>query len=697
MPLRPKSLALLRLLVENAGRVVDRDAIMAAVWPDVVVGDELITQCVRDIRKALGDDAQQVLKTVPKRGYLFAAEVTPAETTAPPARRAPPGGDPGRRRRRLFATDRQDEAGTLAASRRLREQAIDPLLAEHKGRIVKLMGDGSIVEFARWSMLSLARSRCRRRGGPPAKRRPTGASVPHRRQPRRRGGRGRRYLRRRCQVAARLGHCASRAGSGSPARSTTRCGASYRTGSMRSASVGSRTSSSWFEVYAVQAATEDRGSGSGSPDPMPALSDRLSIAVLPFVNLSGDSRQEYFADGITEDIITDLSRFRDLDVIARNSSFAHKGKAIDVRQVGQSLGVRYVLEGSLQRQGDRVRVSAQLADVATGVHVWSERWERSAADVFAVQTDIAERTANLLAGHGVILHAAAASAKRRRPEDLTAYERYLLGKEHNARSTPHDAEQALKDYRAALEREPTLARVWVGLASSLSQLAGFSVEPEGWDRQSIEAARRAVELDPMDADAHAILGEGLGYAGETAEAEASWERAVALNPSSADILARYAGWAPRFGKPDRGAEAADRARLLNPNWPVSYNQYLCRAYFFVGRHADALTMIERKPATSLHLQDMVYAAASAAVLGHLEQSRLWRDRVLARCPELTAEWHVRAAGTGIGYEKQRRQLAELMVKARFPLCATTEQAARLRPSERLPECEAERAMAAARL
>ena len=328
-------------------------------------------------------------------------------------------------------------------------------------------------------------------------------------------------------------------------------------------------------------------------------------------------------------------------------------------------------------------------------HIWSERWERSAADVFAVQTEIAEQTANLLAGDGVILHAAAASAMRTRPEDLTAYESYLLGREHNARLAPGDAEQAVACFRAALEREPNLARAWVGLASSFSQLAGFSNEPEPWDRESVEVARRAVELDPMDADAHSILGEGLGYAGEPAEAEAALERAVVLNPSSADILARYAGWAPRFGKPERGAEAADRARLLNPHWPFWYSMYLCRAYFFVGRYADALAMLERKPVHSLHLQDLVYATASAAMLGRVEQARRWRERALAQCPELTVEWHVRRGGTGIEHEVQRRHLAELMVTAGFTLCASVEQAAGLPPWERFAECEAKRAKMAA--
>jgi tetratricopeptide (TPR) repeat protein len=229
------------------------------------------------------------------------------------------------------------------------------------------------------------------------------------------------------------------------------------------------------------------------------------------------------------------------------------------------------------------------------------------------------------------------------------------------------------------------------MAACLSQLAGFSGTPEQWDRQSLEAARRAVELDPMDADAYAVLGEGLGWSGKFAEAEATLERAVALNPSSADVLARFAGWAPRFGKPERGAEAADRARLLNPSWPVWYNMYLCRAYFFAGRYADALAMVERTPATSISLQDMVYAAASAAGLGMAERSRTWRDRAMTASPGLTVEWHLRLGGTAIAAEKQRLQLAKLMVEAGFPHCATDAQAAKMASSERLPECEAVRA------
>jgi TolB-like protein/Tfp pilus assembly protein PilF len=448
-----------------------------------------------------------------------------------------------------------------------------------------------------------------------------------------------------------------------------------------------------IRTYAV--AARPRGAASTAAEPKAAQLGRLSIAVLPFINLSGDAQQQSFADGITEDIISDLSRFRDLDVIASQSSFVHRDRAGDPRRIGQDLGVRFALSGSLQRLGDQVRVGARLVDIATGAYVWSERWQRSAADVFAIQTEIAERTANSLAGDGVLLHTAAASARRSRPDDLSAYERYLIARDHLSRFTPADAQHALEHSRAALERDPNLARAWASMASSLSQIAGFSSTPEVLDRQSLEAGRRAVELDSMDADAHAILGEALGWAGEFAEAEATLERAVALNPSSADILARYAGWAPRFGNPERGVEAADRARRLNPSWPLWYKMYLCRAWFFAGRYADALAMVERKPAGSIHLQEMVYAAASAAMLDDSCRAGQWRDRALARAPELTVEWHLRVSGTAIAHAAPRRHLAEAMVRAGFRQCATAEQAARMAPQDRMPECEVERTRAIA--
>lgn len=591
----------------------------------------------------------------------------------------------------------RDEAATLTALRELRANAIDPLLAEHRGRVVKLMGDGAIVEFgsvvdAVACAMALQKAVAAAQDGTPADRRIVfrigvnlGDVVVE----------GDDLLGDGVNVAARLEQSCE---PGGVLVSGTAYDHLQGKMSCRLDDLGERHLKNIgrpVRVYAVRALPEDHGSGGAVPIEPQVLSDRLSIAVLPFTSLGGDPEQQFFADGITEDIISDLSRYRDLDVIASHTSFIHRGEDIDLRRIGRELGVRYVVSGSLRRQGDRVRVGARLIDVANGAQVWTERWERFAADVFAVQTEIAERIANLLAAEGIVLLAAAALAKRKRPEELTAYERYVVGVDHIRRFTAHDAEQALHHFRASIDRDPNLARAWVALASCLGQLAGFSDEPEALDLQVVEAARNAVELDPMDADAHAILGDGLGYVGEAAEAEAALERAVSLNPSSADILACYAGWAPRFGKPERGAEAADRARLLNPRWPVWYNMYLCRAYFFVGRYADALAMVERKSGISVHLQDMVYAAASAVMLGDSDRCRLWRERALTNAPELTVEWHLRSGGTAIAHEKPRRHLAEAMVEAGFRLCATNEQAARLAAQDRMPECDLERARAAA--
>jgi TolB-like protein/class 3 adenylate cyclase len=205
----------------------------------------------------------------------------------------------------------------------------------------------------------------------------------------------------------------------------------------------------------------------------PLPSDQPSIAVLSFDNLSGDAATGRLADGITEDIITDLARFAYLDVIARNSTLPYKDKPVDVRQIGKELNVRYVLEGSIQRQAERVRVTAQLIDAAAGAHVWSERWDRPAQDVFAVQTELAESVANRIGGHGLVEAAGRETAKRKRPENLTAYDLYLLGIEAKHRLTEESLQEAVRLFQRALELDPQLARAWTGLAWAYVLTANF--------------------------------------------------------------------------------------------------------------------------------------------------------------------------------------------------------------------------------
>ena len=340
-----------------------------------------------------------------------------------------------------------------------------------------------------------------------------------------------------------------------------------------------------------RSAAASGGCGRSTP-----ASASTSVAVLPFDNLGGDEQTGRLADGITEDIITDLARFREIEVIARNSVEVYKGKAVDVRQVGRDLNVRFVLEGSIQRQDDRVRITAQLIEAASGTHIWSDRWDRPVADVFAVQTELAEHLAAKLAGNtGIVISADREAAKRKRPSDLTAYDLYLLGSAALYRETPEDNEQAIALLKRSLEIDPGLARAWTAL--SLAYLQRRLGDDTAEARQlGLEAAERAVKLDPQDADAHAALAWRLGVTGDFAQSEIEFERALELNPNSADILTFYAALAGAFsGDPEKAVEVAERAIRLNPNAPLWAAGIYRFVYYEVGRYEEAWHWHEQRP------------------------------------------------------------------------------------------------------
>src|SRR6185312_6392162 len=209
----------------------------------------------------------------------------------------------------------------------------------------------------------------------------------------------------------------------------------------------------------------------------PGLASRASLAVLPFANIAGDQATGRLADGLTEEIITDLSRYREMDVIARNSTEVYKDKPVDLRQVGKELNVRYVLEGSVQREGDRIRITAQLIDGQSGTHLWSERWDKPAKEFFAIQTDIADQVGSRLGGSGIINNAEHEAARRSRPEDLTAYELYLAGRHESLRATPEGNKKALELLQRAVGADPMLARAWVELAWAHNTSINFGGDP----------------------------------------------------------------------------------------------------------------------------------------------------------------------------------------------------------------------------
>jgi adenylate cyclase len=282
------------------------------------------------------------------------------------------------------------------------------------------------------------------------------------------------------------------------------------------------------------------------------LPDRPSIAVLAFTNMSGDQEQEYFSDGIADDIITELSRVRWLFVIARNSSFAYKGNAIDVKRIGRELGVRYILEGSVRRGGQRVRVNAQLIDAETGSHVWAARYDRDLTDVFAVQDEIALSVTRAIGP--AVDDAEQRRALRKVPANLGAWELYQRGMWHLSRVRLEDGPPAREFFNRALELDPGLAAAHTALAILFAREGALHATSPPLEamRFSGDEAQKALELDSTDADAHAVRAMSAGGLGNYAGGFDHAERALSINPSCA--MAHHAkGWLQIFtGRPEKG-------------------------------------------------------------------------------------------------------------------------------------------------
>jgi TolB-like protein/class 3 adenylate cyclase/cytochrome c-type biogenesis protein CcmH/NrfG len=620
-----------------------------------------------------------------------------------------------------------DEAGTIARLKALRKELIEPLIDDYHGRVVKLMGDGALVEFASAvdaveCAVAIQKGIAEREAAVPEDRRIAfrlGINV---------GdiivedgdilGDG-------VNVAARLeglaepgGICIARnvwnqvkgkLDLGFEPMGEHRVkniaepitiyrvlpvpgGAKTRPSRIGSALRGRRPAAI-SAAAAVLLAVGAAGAWyafwwPGEPLPL----GKPSIAVLPFDNLGDDEATGRLVDGITEDIITDLARFRDLDVIARNSTLPYKDKPVDVRQVGKDLDVRYVLEGSIQRQADRVRITAQLIDAASGAHVWSERWDRPVQDVFAVQTELAESVANRIGGYELVAGADRELAMRKRPENLAAYDLYLLGVEAKHRMTEESQQEAIRLLQQALDLDPQFARAWTALSWAYVISADFAPDPTALRQKALDAARRALQLDPMDAEAHVALAAGVGMTGDLARAEAEFERALQLNPNADAVLALYALWASRFGAPEKGAEAAEKFIRVNPNYPPWASGLLSYAFFMAGRYEESLQVLVQRPNDAMIADLFILKGGSLAALGRAAEAKAVVTSALARFPDISIEKH---ASRPEFIEHGRQRWIETMGKAGFPACARAEELAQFAKPVRLPECEAKRVKATA--
>ncbi len=409
--LRPKSFEVLRYLAEHAGQTVTKDELIAAIWPDVTVSEESLTRCVSDVRLAIGDDAQSIIKTLPKRGYLLEGPVT------------------------------RDAEGTVPSPR--------------------------------------------------------------------------------------------------------------------------------------------------SPADLP------SIAVLAFVNLSQDPNQDYFCEGITEDIITELSRFSELLVIARNSSFQYKGRSVDVRQIGSELNARYILEGSIQSSEGTVRITAQLIDAVRGTHLWADRFDRKLGDTFSIQDEIARVTSTKLAIH--IYDAEAHRPLAKPTASWEAYDYFLRGNHMlNQLLTGVPIEQlhkARKLLERSIELDPAFARPYAALATSYFVAW---VNPVDQDYQSkevlqrvLELAQKAVEFGPNEPFGHKVMANTAMFRRDRAACLAAWDRVFALNPNYCDW--RYGQCLVLLGQPEEGLAAIRRYMRLDPFFPPLALMVEGLAYLVQRRYQQALS------------------------------------------------------------------------------------------------------------
>ncbi len=366
------------------------------------------------------------------------------------------------------------------------------------------------------------------------------------------------------------------------------------------------------------------------------LPDIPSIAILPFYNMSDDPEQEYFADGLAEDIITELSRERELFVIARNSSFAYKGQSPDIRQISSELGVHYILEGSVRKAGNRIRLTAQLVEGASAHHIWAERFDRAMEDVFEVQDELTSTIYNTLLQK--VRDSDSERALACSPHDIDAYEHLVRAWGHLMRINASDIIEARKEIDAALAIDPNSARAHMILAWSLihSVMSGLAENASEVFEHAQQAARKAVALDKSDFWGYGALGFTELFMRRHERALAALDRAIALNPNSADAHALRGTVLNLFDRPNEGLAELELAMRHNPHHPNWYLLGIGRTYYLLGRHGEAVLHLNRLAETSSELATgRLLLAANLVALGQIEQAREDVEALLSTFPSLS--------------------------------------------------------------
>jgi adenylate cyclase len=523
-----------------------------------------------------------------------------------------------------------DEAGTLAALKQHRETIFDPAVAAHNGRIVKLIGDGVIAEFgsvvdAVNCALSVQRSNAvapDQSASQPIIVLRIGINL---------GdviiegddiyGDG-------VNIAARLEPLAEPGG--------------VCVSSIVNESVGNRIDVRFQDGGAISVKNIDRPiqvwkwhpgkmdaavTRSNAANPSP--SEAPSIAVLPFANMSGDPEQEYFSDGISEDVITDLSKIAGLMVIARNSSFTYKGRSVDIREVGRDLGVRSVLEGSIRRAGNRVRITAQLIDATNGAHLWADRYDRDLTDIFAVQDDVTRRIVDAL--KVTLSPAEKARLADSGTPNIDAYDCYLRGRELLALNPKNRErfEQSTKLFMRALELDPGYSQAYasLSLAYNLDYQNRWSDDPDNSLQLAKHNAQQAIEKDPKEPLARQVACWAAMFDKDLGRAKSEVDIALSLNPNSSGAYASLGSIHTYSGRPLEAIPALERATRLDPAFRPGHLHFLGMAYLLAGKYETAVAVLRERillvPGTDF---SRVLMASALGHLGDVEEARrTWQE------------------------------------------------------------------------
>jgi adenylate cyclase len=518
-----------------------------------------------------------------------------------------------------------DEAGTLTALKERRRDILKPLVAQHQGRIVKVMGDGVLVEFASAvnaiaCAVDLQSKMAAANDGIADDRRIV------------------------LRIGINVGDVVVEGGDlyGDGVIIAVRLQAMAEPGGIcLAASVHEQVGNRLLLAFEDLGPCEVKNISKPvralrvrmEPDRPAAIRPseaRPSIAVLPFANMSDDPTQLYFSDGITEDIITELSRFRSLFVIARNSSFQYRDKATDVRRIARELGVQFVVEGSVRRADNNVRIRAQLIDAGTGNHLWVERYDRPLSDIFALQDEVVHKIAARLEGR---LAASIAQRARRKPtQSMVAYECILRAREHLGTFDWSTAEPLLLH---AIALDPDYAQAHAWLAANLIYRFFSESRPEFLDR-SLNHAQRAVALDGNDGLCHCFLAQTHTFRREFDVAGIHFERALALNPADVLTIAHRCRWLTCMGRQEEALAGLDDVLLREPFPPSWYWEGRAIALIAARRYQDAIDAIGRM--SRLHDYVHAYLAACHAQLGQREKAQAEAAEVLRMRPDFTIRW-----------------------------------------------------------